>query len=1144
LERRNLLSAPAATWFGQDGEDLASATRPISDGILDIHLRLTGLPADRSLDLVDIRPLGGGRWRSDGQGGDWIVVHRESASSSADLYLNPYQTDAGRAYQIDLIVGGAPPSTLWVQGGPVDANLRPIGAAFQAEWIGQGGEDRTAPTSAVGPDGVVDVHLALSRMTTTAPLRYVRIQSPTGETWESGANPHAAWNLEVVSRTGDPASADVYFSAAGNLDGQALTVTAVYADGRSESTVVVAASTDPSLLVRFPRELPTIRWESVTATWLGQDGRGSALGDAHLRLDGLPDGRRIVAATLSDPAGLTWAHRDPDQWAYYVEPYARPLEIRQTPGSTVADLFFPPMRNEWGERLTARLKLDDGSVLITTLVGGFTDPMRRQAEPASSTIVVQPGDNLQDLVQRFDTVRLTAGVYRLDRPLVLSRSVSITADPGASLRFQQPADSAPWTAAIKIHAGRTTLDGFAVRFDGPVRWDWDVNFGPAVIGTTDNRDVGQFPPKVGLTFTRLDLEGPPAGSAAWEQTPDLIRLVGAEGGRIEGNRLRGGSIEFLHGPWRIVGNHHTGTPVGTYSFGVFIGHDTFDLVVEANRVEPLGPSGKTWRFLVLTVAGHSSAIRDNIVLGIGPRDNDTIPAMNAAEIVLTEAYRLHYEGAVAAVSADGRLLRIFAPQGDPPQAGAAVAVLDGPAAGQFLRVVQAIDPITLLLDAPLPSGTTSISLATGFVGTTFERNRIDSRGGSAAGNLVLVGSHFATTVRDNTFRGGNQAFKIAAAPTERPGPWGWSHTPFLDLSFVGNVCEDSAGTSFLGVEYAAATRASAGRVYLSGSFRDNMLGWSESGLRTTSLASSRLITIGDSRSVDPGEVRVSWENNQLRVPEGVSPWPVGWIAAARINGQDLRDQPWTLLPNNPEPALPPVVNPLPAPIPVPLPVPVPSAPSVADVGPVIDLIVTESVVSFGAVAHAAGYQFRVVNQTDYVALGGARRFDVPALPPGTYEIGVRAVASTGQAGPERRVSVTVANQPVAIWRGHDGSDRVGLGSGAGPDGFLDVHLSLTSLPGALVSVQIRAIGLPGGVWHSDPAPGARPALLTQSPGSSRADLWFPPWRRDSARRYKLTLRFADGSVSTLRLQGGPVVPRLRTLQAARRLIRSLRAAPR
>ena len=70
------------------------------------------------------------------------------------------------------------------------------------------------------------------------------------------------------------------------------------------------------------------------------------------------------------------------------------------------------------------------------------------------------------LASRFGTIRLVKSEYLLKQPLVLSRPVSVVGEPGSVLRFSQGPTDAPWTAAIKIHSGGTTLRGFAVRFAG------------------------------------------------------------------------------------------------------------------------------------------------------------------------------------------------------------------------------------------------------------------------------------------------------------------------------------------------------------------------------------------------------------------------------------------------------------------------------------------------------------------------------------------------------------------------------------------------------------------------------------------------------------------------------------------------------
>ena len=77
--------------------------------------------------------------------------------------------------------------------------------------------------------------------------------------------------------------------------------------------------------------------------------------------------------------------------------------------------------------------------------------------------------------------------------MILNHPVSILADPGVTLQFSQGESDPTWSAAIKLNAGHTTLDGFAVRFATPIRWSDNISYGPAVIGTTDNLDPGLRP---------------------------------------------------------------------------------------------------------------------------------------------------------------------------------------------------------------------------------------------------------------------------------------------------------------------------------------------------------------------------------------------------------------------------------------------------------------------------------------------------------------------------------------------------------------------------------------------------------------------------------------------------------------------------
>src|SRR5262249_27351660 len=152
-------------------------------------------------------------------------------------------------------------------------------------------------------------------------------------------------------------------------------------------------------------------------------------------------------------------------------------------------------------------------------------------------------------------------------------------------------------------------------------WNNEVEYGPSVIGMTDNFESGHDDPKFNVVFRKLDLEIPAAADPnGWVDSLRLMRLFRAKSGVIEGNSLRGGMIEFFDGPWRIIDNDYRGTPIGTYSHAVFAGHGAHDILVRGNRTRSDGPSGKSWRFLVLTWFGADDVVEGNTIEQLGARD--------------------------------------------------------------------------------------------------------------------------------------------------------------------------------------------------------------------------------------------------------------------------------------------------------------------------------------------------------------------------------------------------------------------------------------------------------------------------------------------------------------------------------------------
>ncbi len=897
LESRCMLTAgPVAAWIGQDGHDFAGGLSPqTGNGVQDIHVGLSALPADRAIVSLDVRGFGGGDWPVNIGAYNVYngVLFRTSGSTTAELYLDPYINESGRQFFLTLNYDNGTSVSVTMNGGTADANLRMPADAVAITWNGQDGQDLTAPTSAVGPDGVQDVHLVLSRLFPSIAIRSVNVSTNLGVAWESGLNPNLNNNAELIRRGPDPSIGDFYFSPDRDLNGLTLSVDVTYEDGKLDHTTFVAGHSSTTLAMPSPVGLVPL-WDTFHATWLGQDGLNLiGAGDVHVALDSLPANRTVVAVTLSDSSGLDWSYNKPGSGLSAADPSAHALGF-QTPGdATKADLTFPPNHDESGKSLTVVVTLDNGNLLATHLSGGSSDPGLRAANAERLSVVAHPGDDLNDLANRFGVVRLVAGLYPMNQPLVLSHAVTIKADPGATLLFSQAATSPTWTAAIKVLASHTMLDGFAVRFAGPVRWKDGISYGPAVVGAADNFDPWSADPLIGLTFTHLDLQSPPA-STSWEEAPHLLRLVSAESGSILGNRLKGGTTEFLGGPWTISGNQFLGTPVNTFTYAAFAGHYTHDLTLSGNFVQPSGPSGKTWRFLVLTQNGRNDVISNNIVVGVGPMDSDSVANPNAPEVILTEAYRLHYEGMAAGISADGLVVQIPTPQNGPARTGDVVAILSGPQAGQWRTIIQALSPTSYLLDAPITPGTIAISIATGFANETFKNNSVDSRGSSIAADLVLAGNEFGVSVVGNHFVGGNDGFRISAYPTEQPNFWGWSYAPVLGATILGNTVQDTLRGGIIDVEHSVYAKTTAGRVYFSGSVQNNVGVWTPSFAAARSaiagLEPPALVTIGDSLSHDPGEIQLSVSGNQVQGPASVVTQPTFVVVAGTINGIATRNR--------------------------------------------------------------------------------------------------------------------------------------------------------------------------------------------------------------------------------------------------------------
>jgi hypothetical protein len=888
-------------WIGQDGHDYVSAsTRLEPDDRQDIHIAVGGLDPRREITRIDVSVPWGHKWQYNPEDRNWhVALKRDKGAAVADLFVQADRPDFGPVWHILVRYDDGSTAEADLRSRKVNPFLRVASTAVQARWVGQDRHDFAATGPGVGPDGLQDARIHLGGLSPKIPVKSIRIEAASGSGWEFGMNPRLLSNAELIKDPKDPKQGDLYFQPDRDLAGQRLRMTLVYEDGSPDAVAVAAGRCDARLRMS-QAPVPKVEEMTLTARWLGQDrSHPSRPGDIHILLGGLPGSARIAAISLTDTVREAWQYRASDRVPALLDGSPGSLDVRIRPDRKTVDLYFTPYRDASRDTFSVRVVATDGRTWHGLFPGGPCDLTRIAPAPEPSRAQARPGDDLQALLDRNGTVVLAKGTYRLRHPLVLNRPATLTSEAGVTLVFAQDPNDQPWTTAVKVRCSNTTLDGFAVRFEGRIRWNPDVSYGPAVIGLTDSFEPGHNDPKSNVVFRNLDLEIPPADDPSkWVEALRLYRLVGGSSGAIIGNRLRGGPIEFFHGPWQILDNDFRGTPPGTFSHNFVVGHYTHDLLIRGNRLSSPSPSGKTWRFLVLTGSSLFDRIERNVIEGVGARDNDTIPWSNEPEIILTENYLLKYEGKVLAASADGKVLRVGPPQGPEVKPGDVVAILNGPAAGQWRRVQHVLDPSAYLIDQPLPKGSDVVSISQAFVSEVFEGNRIDIRGGKRSDGFVLVGNHFGTRVSDNHILGGGLAWRVQAFATENPMIWGWSHVPYMGGVIERNIAEDTDQGASLCVEHSAAIKTNKGRTYMSMQLRDNVVRWSEHFVSRRVRAGTRDplpgLTVGCRPSADPNELLIEASGNGLDAPPGYRDLPGLVVHAAQFNGQKVVDRKFKL----------------------------------------------------------------------------------------------------------------------------------------------------------------------------------------------------------------------------------------------------------
>src|SRR3954469_19132933 len=136
---------PTGRWLGQDGHDFTSASPELKpNGYQDIHIVLDGLPPQRTIRRIVVRPYGSGEYQYNGPPGSWpVALRRAEGSRSADLFVETGHVETGRAFELAITFDDGTRADVTVAGGKADPNRRMPGASPRAAWVGQEREDRT-----------------------------------------------------------------------------------------------------------------------------------------------------------------------------------------------------------------------------------------------------------------------------------------------------------------------------------------------------------------------------------------------------------------------------------------------------------------------------------------------------------------------------------------------------------------------------------------------------------------------------------------------------------------------------------------------------------------------------------------------------------------------------------------------------------------------------------------------------------------------------------------------------------------------------------------------------------------------------------------------------------------------------------------
>ena len=282
-------SGLSARWVGQDGHDYVSPNNGLEPSeVQDMHVVLGGLDPEHEISYVDVKTEQGDEWEYNVQSFSW----KAELKRTRGLALPTSSSSPGMWKHLAIIISKSG-TTTERPGRPSSAAARSAAAcgcrarpSRPGGWVRKSRIMSSAGPSP-GPDGIADVRIRLSAVSTRIPVRAMRVEGPGGLKWESGANPDLLPAAEYWADPKKPGEGDLFFQPERDLKGVKLKVLVLYNNDILDQAVVTAGRVDPRL--RIPDSpLPRISELAATGRWLGQDGQDvTGSGDVHVQLSGL-----------------------------------------------------------------------------------------------------------------------------------------------------------------------------------------------------------------------------------------------------------------------------------------------------------------------------------------------------------------------------------------------------------------------------------------------------------------------------------------------------------------------------------------------------------------------------------------------------------------------------------------------------------------------------------------------------------------------------------------------------------------------------------------------------------------------------------------------------------------------------------------